>query len=73
MKKKSIITIIAVCAAIGAAVAAVILFHDEIVDFVKKIINKIDTLRGGRCCDCCDDDFDVYDDFDDFEDVSSPF
>ena len=77
MNKKSIVTIIAVCAAIGAAVAAIILFHEEIADFIKKIINKLERLRGGDCYDdCCYDgfdDFDVYNEFDDFEDVESVF
>ena len=72
MKKNNIITIIAVCAAIGAAVAAVILFHEEISDFIKKIIAKLETLRGRDYYnDCCFDD--EFDDFDDFEDVASPF
>ena len=77
MNKKSIVTIIAVCAAIGAAVAAIILFHEEIVDFIKSIINKLERLRSRDCYDdCCYDgfdDFDLYDEFDDFEDVESVF
>ena len=74
MNKKSIVTLIAVCAAIGAAVAAIILFHEEIADFVKKIINKLERLRGGdRYDDCCYDGFDDFDEFDDFEDVESVF
>lgn len=74
MKKRNIITIIAVCAAIGAAVAAIILFHEEISDFVKKIIAKLETLRSREYCDdCCYDGFDEFDDFDDFEDVCTPF
>ena len=75
MNKKSIVTIIAVCAAIGAVVAAIILFHEEIVDFIKSIINKLERLRSRDCYDdCCYDgfdDFDAYDEFDDFEDVES--
>ena len=74
MNKKSIVTLIAVCAAIGAAVAAIILFHEEIADFVKKIISKLERLRGGDCYDdCCYDGFDDFDEFDDFEDVESVF
>ncbi len=74
MKKKNIITLIAVCAAIGAAVAAIIIFRDEIADFVKSIINKLDRIRSRECYDdCCYDGFDDFDEFDDFEDVSSPF
>ena len=77
MNKKSIVTLIAVCTAIGAAVAAIILFHEEISDFVKKIINKLERLRSRDCYDdCCYDgfdDFDICDEFDDFEDVESCF
>ena len=77
MSKKCIITLIAVCAAVGAAVAAIILFHEEIADFAKKVINKLDRIRSRRCHDdyCFDgfDDFDEYDEFDDFEDVCHPF
>jgi len=61
---KKIITIIAVCAAIGAAVGAVVCFHEEIRAFVKSILDKCSCT----CCTCCDD-FDDIDDFDDFEDV----
>lgn len=72
MKKNNILAIIAVCAAIGAAVAAVIVFREEIADFVKNIIAKLDTLRSKDTYnDCCFDE--SWDDFDDFEDVPSPF
>jgi len=77
MSKKCIITLIAVCAAVGAAVAAIILFHEEIADFRKNIINKLERLRYRKydddCCFDGFDDFDIDDEFDDFEDVSSPF
>ena len=76
MSKKCIITLIAVCAAIGAAVAAIILFHEEISNFIKSIISKLEELRYRHYDDCCYDgfdDFDVDDDFDDFEDVCHPF
>ena len=78
MSKKCIITLIAVCAAVGAAVAAIILFHEEISDFIKSIISKLEDLRCRRYCDddCCFDgfdDFDIDDEFEDFEDVCHPF
>ena len=74
MSKKCIITLIAVCAAIGAAVAAIILFHEEIADFAKKIIRKLERLRSRDCYDdCCFDGFDDFDEFNDFEDVESCF
>ena len=77
MSKKCIITLIAVCAAVGAAVAAIILFHEEIADFAKKVINKLERLRNRNCYDdCCYDgfdDFDIDDEFNDFEDVCHPF
>ena len=77
MSKKCIITLIAVCAAVGAAVAAIILFREEISDFIKSIINKLERLRYRHCDDdCCFDgfdDFDIEDEFEDFEDVCSPF
>ena len=72
MKKNHIIALIAVCAAVGAAVAAIIIFRNEISDFVKKIIAKIERMRyPDDCEDCCFDD--AFDDFDDFEDVCTPF
>ena len=77
MNKKCIITLIAVCAAVGAAVAAIILFREEISDFIKSVINKLERLRYRRydddCCFDGFDDFDIDDEFEDFEDVCSPF
>ncbi len=74
MTKKSIIALVAACAAIGAAVAAVIIFRDEISDFIKSIIAKLESLRSRDYYDdFCYDDFDDFDDFSDFEDVESPF
>ena len=72
MKRNNIITIIAVCTAVAAAVTAIIIFRDEIADFVKKIIAKCERLRSRDYYnDCCFDD--EFDDFDDFEDVCTPF
>ena len=74
MNKKCIITLIAVCAAVGAAVAAIILFREEISDFIKSIISKLERQRYRRYDDdCCFDGFDDFDEFNDFEDVESCF
>ncbi len=67
---KNLCKILAICAGIGAAVGAIFCFREEIADFMKKIINKIDAMRCDRYHDCCFDD--GYDDFSDFDDVSVP-
>ncbi len=66
---KKLIKIISICAAVGAVVGAAFCFRDEISDFVKKIITKLEALKGESYNDCCFDD--SYDDFDDFEDVET--
>ncbi len=65
---KNFIKLISICAAIGAACAAVFFFRDEIIDFIKKIINKLSDLKDGKLhfgrCGCEWDDFDNFDDVD---------
>ncbi len=59
--------IIAVCAAVGAVVGAVVVFREEIAAFISSILDKISSMRGYNDV-CFDDSYDDFDEFDDFDD-----
>ena len=63
-----IIKILAICAAVGAAVGAVVIFREEIAAFISSILDKISAMRGYDDV-CFDDSYDDLDEFDVFDDL----